>query len=846
MSLVFHLALRELRGGLAGFGIFLACISLGVAAIVGVGSVAHGLADGLSREGRTILGGDASFALIHRELSDAERAVLGGGGDLSSVATLRAMARRPDGTPALVEIKAVDGVYPLQGQTVLRPALAIQEVVAPLGGVFGLAADPLLMLRLNLTVGDRLLIGQLPMEVRAILDSEPDKLAGGIGFGPRVMISQEALRASGLVQPGSLVRWIYRVALTRGGAPVDEAGLKTFTDKVARSFPDAGWEVRTRSNVSPQFSKNLERFTQFLTLVGLTALMVGGVGVANAVRVFVERKRGVIATLKSVGATGGVVFALMLMQVLLVAALGIGLGMAIGAALPFILAALFGALIPFPFTPALYPGEMALGLVYGALTALVFALGPLGHAHDVPVSGLFREGVERDRRWPRKRYIAMISAAGAALISVAAIFATDQRLALIYIATCIAGFVLLRLVALGVMAGAKRLPRARSAEWRLAIANLHRPGALTSSVVLSLGLGLALLVALIVIDINIRDQLTRTLPGTTPSFFFIDIQNSQVKDFSAFLAARAGDAKIDDVPMMRGRITRLRGLAPEDIKAKEHVAWVLEGDRGLTYAERLPEGAALTRGAWWPADYSGPPLVSMDGEVAEGLGLALGDEIAVNVLGRTITAKIANLRKINWRSLGINFVMVFSPNTFAGAPATHLATLAFPGAPDNAREAALLKDVAGAFPAVTSVRVKDALDAVNTAVEQLAVAVRGASGIALIASVLVLAGALAAGQGARLYDAVVLKTLGATRLQLLKALVIEYAILGAVTALFGVLAGVLAAWFVVTRLMSLEFVQAWPAAGGVAGSAVVFTVALGLIGTWRVLGQKPAAYLRAL
>lgn len=841
-------ALRDLSGGLRGFAIFLACIALGVAAITAVGSTSRALTEGLAREGRVILGGDVSLALSHREANAPERAFLESRGAVSAVALMRAMARRDDGSSALVEIKAVAADYPATGAVQLDPPMPLAQALATRDGISGFVADAALPARLGLKIGDELQIGAARLRLAAVLESEPDKLAGGVGFGPRVLMSQQTFRATGLIQPGSLVRWLYRLSLNGAspGAQPDMAEVEQFTADAQKAFPDAGWEIRTRANISPQFSRNLDRFTQFLTLVGLTALIVGGVGVANAVRGFVERKKPDLATLKSVGATGGYVFTLSFVEVMLVAALGVVIGAAIGALAPYLVVAGFGASIPFPLAPAIYAREIAKGVFYGLATALVFALAPLGRAHDVPVSALFRDQIETDRTRVRLRYVLLTLVSGAALIGSLFVFTADRRLTAIYIGATFAGFLLLRGVGIGLMALARRLPHARRVDVRLAIANIHRPGALTPAVVLSLGLGLALLVALTLIDGNIRAQLRDSLPGQTPSFFFVDIQSAQAKAFDDFLKARAPDAKLESVPMMRGRIVRVKDQRAEQVSAKENAAWVLEGDRGITFSATIPDGSRLAEGDWWPADYKGPPLVSMEAEIADGLGLKIGDSIAVNVLGRTIQARIANLRSVNWRSFGINFVLVFSPNTFAGAPHTALATVTFPKATEPARELALLADAARDFPAITSVRVKDALDAVNAVVAQLAVAVRGASSVALIASVLVLAGALAAGQRSRIYDAVVLKTLGATRGRLLRALVIEYAVLGAATGLFAVLAGAAAAQAIVTRVMKLDFVWLWPQTIGAAGAALVLTIVLGLIGTWRVLGQRPAAYLRDL
>jgi putative ABC transport system permease protein len=842
--LILRLALRELRSGLQGFGIFLACIALGVAAIAGVSSLSRSLTDGIGREGRRILGGDMAFSLLQREANPAELAFLASKGQVGAVAGLRAMVIAGDKGSALVELKAVDAAYPAVGVLETDPQLPPAELLAKNDGAFGAAADPVLLARLDLKVGDRVTVGDATIEFRASLTSEPDKIASGIGLGPRLLVSQDALAATGLVQPGSLVRWTYRLILPP--ALSTDAGLLQIEAEAGRVLPEAGWTIRTRTNADPRFAKNIERFTQFLTLVGLTALLVGGVGVANAVRGFVDRRRASMATLKSLGAPGGQVVALYMTQVLTIALIGIALGLVVGAALPFVVTALFGHLLPIPIAPTLAWGQLGIALLYGLLTALVFALAPLGRAHDIPVSGLFRDQVEPGRSWPRKRYLVALALSVAALVGLAVFAAYDRRIAIMFVVAAAASFGLLRLVALAIMAIARRLPRPRSTVARLALANVHRPGALTPSLVLSLGLGITLLVTLSVIDTNLTRQLQRTLPEKAPSFFFLDIPNARAAEFDGFLKRQAPTAHVERVPMMRGRLVTLRGVQVSQINASEEVSWVLDGDRGITYATTIPEGSNLTAGAWWPADYRGKPLVSFEAKVAEGLGLKLGDDITVNVLGRNITATIANLRQVEWRSLGINFVMVFSPNAFAGAPHTHLATVTFENGSDARTDAQILRQAAQSFPMVTSVRVKDALDAVNDIVSQLVMAIRGASSIALEASLLVLAGALAAGHRARLYDAVILKTLGATRARLLSAYALEYGILGMASALFGLLAGTLAAYLILTRVMNLGFSLDLSGALLACALAVLVSVGLGLAGTWRILSQKPAQYLRDL
>ncbi len=837
-------ALREMRGGLRGFYIFIACIALGVTAIAGVGSLAGSLADGLAREGRVLLGGDVSFSLTHREADAAERRYLDSLGVVSGNATMRAMARASDGNAALAELKAIDGAYPLFGTMNLMPEMTIADAIASNNGVFGAAADPLLLARLNLKTGDRITVGNVALQIRAAIDSEPDKLSLGLGFGPRLMVSEAALRASGLLQPGSVVRWHYRVRLPEQRA--DDSEIRELRADVTRRFPQSGFEIRTRTNASPALERNVERFTQFLVIVGLTALLVGGIGVGNAVKSHLDRKRDVIATMKALGASGQKIFAIYLTQVIVLAGIGGAIGVVLGAITPFVVVGIFGRIIPLPIEPAIHLPELILSFIYGLLTAVAFALWPLGKAHDVPVGALFRDAVAPQPSWPRRGYIAAVIATSALLGTMSVVLSYDKRVALIYIGVAAGIFLLLRLAAVGLMAIARHAPRARSTMLRMAVANIHRPAALTPTIVLSLGLGIALLVTVIEIDGNLQRQFTAALPEKAPSFYFLDIPSEQAGEFGGYVHGLAPQATLEDVPMLRGRIVSANSTSAENIKPKPDAAWVLQSDRGMTYTDEVPKGSRVVAGQWWRPNYSGPPVVSFEKRIAEGLGLKIGDSVTVNVLGRNITATISNLRTLDWESLGINFVMVFPPSVFAGAPHAHMASLTYPGGSTLDQEVAVIRDVANKYPMITTVRVKDALDAIGALVGNLVLGIRAASALTLLAAGLVLGGALAAGHRHRVYDAVILKTLGATRRRLIGAYLIEYLLLGGATAIFGVLAGSLAAWLITVDLMNLSF--RWLALPAILATlgAVAITVILGLIGTYSALGQKAAPVLRNL
>ena len=842
-GLALRFALREMRGGLKGFLIFITCIALGVGAIGGVNSVARAITASVASQGQTLLGGDIRFQLIQREASEREFAFLKAQGDLAVSANMRSMARLEDGSDqALVEAKAVDASYPLFGALETRPALSHGDLFGERDGVWGAAAPDLLFDRLGLKEGGRIRLGGATFELRARIVNEPDAVSDGFGFAPRLMVSMDGLRASGLIQPGSLVEHAYKIRLPAGAS---EARIGAISDEAKADFPEAGWSIRSRSNAAPSLSSNVERFSQFLTLVGLTALVVGGVGVANAVRAHLDAKRGVIATLKSVGASGGFVFSVYLFQVMIVAAIGIVIGLAIALAMPFAAGAALSSVIPVPAEGGVYPDALAMGVLFGVLVTLAFAILPLGRARDIPATALFREVGLEGRGLPRLPYLAAALGIAVALAGLAVWFSSDRRVALIFVGAAVFAFIVLRSVAVLVQWIARKAPAVRSTPLRLAIGNIHRPGALTPSVVLSLGLGLTLLVTLALIDGNLRRQIAGNLPERAPNFFFVDIQPSEVDRFSDLVAQASPKGTLTKVPMLRGRVIALNGIDVQQIQVPPEGQWVLRGDRGITYSETVPENATLSAGKWWPKDYSGEPLVSFSAEEAQEIGLKLGDTVTVNVLGRNVTARIANLRQVEWESMGINFVMVFSPNAFAGAPHAWLATLLDRDA-SAAEEAKILNEVTRAFPAVTSVRVKDALDIVNRLVGQLGVAIRAAAAVALIASVLVLAGALAAGNRARVHDAVVLKMLGATRGTLITAFSLEYMLIGLATAIFALAAGGAAAWFVVARIMTLPSSFLPDVAVGTVLIALLLTVGIGLAGTWRVLGQKAAPVLRDL
>ena len=837
-------ALRDLLGDPRGFGIFVACIVIGVAAISGVSGLSRALSQGLAREGRTILGGDASFALVSRELTPEQRAFLSARGQLADVVLMRAMARRTDGETAMIEIKAVDpDTYPALGALELEPALPLAEALARRDDADGAAVDPMLMARLDLKPGDTIMIGDGRFRLTGVVRSEPDKLAGGVGFGPRVLVTRAALARAGLVTPGAIVRHLTRVMLPPG---TSDAMVRAFAEEVARTFPEAGWESRTRDAISPQFTRNLDRFAQLLTLIALTALVAGGAGVANAVQGFVERKRRQFAILKALGAPGQRVFAIALTQIIMAAMIAILLGLAVGAAIPWLAAAGLREIARLPVSATLDAGGALTGATYGLLVTLMFALGPLGRVHEIPVAALLRDD-PRPARLGRYRLGAALAAIALALLVLVSV--SDIKFGLAYLGAAVVSFAALRGAAALIMRIARRLPHPRDPRLRLALTNIWRPGSVTTAFVVSIGLIQTLLVALALVEAAIHAELSRADAGVIPNFFFVDVPKARANEFNAFLSENAPGARIEHVPMMRGRIVEVKGVPVERLTVADDAKWALDGDRGVTFSVDVPANSKLVAGAWWSTDYDGAPLVSLEERVAAGLGLAIGDSIRVNVLGREVVARLASLRKVDWRSYGINFVMVFSPNVFRGAPYTELFTIACGADTPAARDlldSRLARETARRFPTIVAVRVKEALAAVDRIAEQLAYAARVAASVAIVTAILALASVVAAGRRARLHDAVVLKTLGATRGWLAIAYCFEFGIVALVASAIAVATGSGVACAIVVWLMKFDFTFPFATIAAIIAATLAAALSIGLLSTRRALAGRPGPELREL
>ncbi|WP_052071762.1 ABC transporter permease [Sphingopyxis sp. MWB1] len=827
---LWRIARRDFATRIRGLRLLAICLFLGVATLAAIGSLTRGITAELEVRGQTILGGDIEFELPQREASEAEMAAFRREGAASATVRMRAMASAPDGEALLAELKAVDAAYPLYGEMRLRSGA---RKGPPRPGHIWIGAD--LASRLTLGPADEVKFGDKYFRIEGIIAQEPDRLGEGFTLGPVAIIGLADLPATRLIQPGSLYESKYRIRLPAGVAPEEVA------DRLDEEFPDAGWDINDRSNGAPGTRRFIERMGQFLSLVGLAALVIAGIGVGNGVASYLNGKRPGLATLKVLGADSGTLLRIYGLQILAVALIAIGAGLVVGALAPAAVGWVAGDVLPVKPGLALYPLPLAVSAAYGLLIALAFALPPLAATRHIPAAGLYRATVGGAGRIDL-RTLAIVAAAFGAIVALAVGTAREPLFALSFIGAAIGLLLVLMAIGWAVRRGASLLPPPRRPLLRLALANLHRPGSATGALVVALGLGLTLFVTLAATQTSITAEVSRTVPQRAPSFFILDIPRDAEDRFRATVRQAEPDADINMIPALRGTITEFAGQRVDELEELPEGAWVLRGDRGLTYSPTLPEGSSLVAGRWWPRDYKGPPLVSVERDVAETLGLKLGDTLTVNVLGVEVQAKIASFRTVDWDNFGLNYVLVFSPGTFDAAPHNMVATVAV--GPEA--EAMLARSIPRAFPSASLIAVRDVVGQVTTLLTQMGQAIAVAASIAILAGIAVLIGAIAASRERRVYDSVILKLLGATRGQILGAQAMEYALLALILGALALGLGLAGAWYVVTQIFEFGFAPDPMIVGLtlVGGAGLAFVI--GIAGSWPILSAKPAQALRDL
>jgi putative ABC transport system permease protein len=828
-----RIARRDLHASFRGLRLLFVCLLLGVTTLAAIGSLTASITGELASRGQTILGGDVEVAMMQREATPEELAAMRGLGRVSATIRTRAMAQAGEAA-VLTEFKGVDGAYPLYGSLELANLRSSPQ--SPLDFARderGVLIDHSLAERLSLGVGSSLRYGEAEYRVAGIIAEEPDRVGEGFTLGPVAIASLEGLRRAQLLLPGALYESKYRLALRPGVTP-DQA-----IARLKARFPSASWELRSRDRAAPGASRFFERMGQFLSLIGLAALVIAGIGVSNGVGSYLGAKRDGIATLKVLGAASPDVARIYLLQVGAVALAGVVAGLVIGAALPPLIIASLGNLLPVAPEAGLHLTPLALAAAYGLLIAAAFALPPLARAKTLPAAAQFRTLVEGGR-WIGWTTAAQVALAGAAVAGLAIWTAREPLFAASVLGAVMGTLVLLLGLGALIRFAARRLPRPRRPLLRLAVANLHRPGAQTVALVIALGLALTLFVTLAAIQTSLTAEITRTVPQKAPDLFVLDIPSTDRERFVAAVRAEAPGAKLNIVPTMRGTITEYGGTRVAELKQLPEGAWFLRGERGVTYSETPPQGSDVVTGKWWPRAYAGSPLVSLDREAAKVMGVGVGDTLTVSILGREITARIASLREIHWESMGFNYIMVFSPNAVRDAPHTLTSTIEL----DGGGEGAVARAVVRSFPSASVIPTAEVIGQVKTVLDQMATAILLSASVAILAGIAVLVGAIAASRQSRAYDSVILRTLGATRGQIMGAQAAEYGLLAALLAALALALGLAAAWFVIVQIFEFRWAPDWTTVLATLGGGAVLTLSIGLLGSLPLLRVRPAEALR--
>lgn len=836
LGLIWRLVRADLRDGLKGFRVFVLSLALGALVISAAGAAAQAFRDGLQAQSREILGGDALIEIPQRALAPEAQAWLAGQGRVARTIETRSMGQAGE-VRRLVDVRGYGEGFPLLGAVELRGGGALAPLLArqPDGRV-GAVVEPALLETFDLAVGDALRLGAGEVRITGVVEKEPDALGRGFALSPRVIVAETSLADLGLAGFGALYQTAYHVALLEG------ADLKDFRKGAEAASADFKGRIRDRDDAAPGLSGVIDQLESFLDFVGLAALLAGGIGVAGSVRGWLAAKRPAIATLKTLGASSVEIGAALLIQVALLATIASAVGAGLGALSPEIIAALAGDALPLKPAQEFYWGAALKAAGFATIGALAFSLAPIGAGRATPPSELYRGANGASRAPLPERLLGGVLALG--LAAAMAAFSASPQFTAILAAAAFGAFLLLSGLGLAIKALARRGARNARGVWRLALSGLGGPGSLAPSAAPALGLGAALLCALLQAQANLVAQVEQVAPERAPSIVFTEIPAAQAQAFDAAVFAITGpldQERYARAPIATARVAARNG-APIDVEAvEEGERWFVEGDLGVSTLAEAPRDQKILEGRFWPANAADVGEVSIEADAARGAGFKLGDRIGFEVAGAAVEATLTSLREVDWGGFGATFAVIFSPGVIDGAVTRHVAIARL----DEPEEEAVVRALAKPFPTVTILRVRDALSAAAELFRGLKLAIQAVAGVAVAAGALAVAGAVAAGARRRVYEGAVLRAMGATRGQALAAVALELALTGAAAAGVGAVLGFAAAYPLITVVFEATWSLEWALGLTAVGAAAL---ALGLAGAaagLAALSDPPARTLKA-
>lgn len=841
MTFILRMALRETRAGWRRLLFFFLCIAIGVGTMAALRSAIQNVRATLTAQARTLIGADIlissrdewpedALASVERITAGAVRART----DSVETATMARPADPSKGVARMVELRGVQRSFPLYGSVELAGGQPYSHALLESDGAL---VRPELLAQLDLRVGDALVIGGRPFTIRGTLLNEPGRRAGGFSLGPRVLIDYDALHDLGLLTVGSRAR--RQVLLKVGDERVDDV-----TERLRDAFKDTFVSVRSYRMTGDEIGEDLERAEGYLSLAGLTVLVLGGIGVSSVTRVFIDQKLKSIAVLKCVGAGTRQITSIYLVQVLALglagSVLGLGLGRLALAAVPETLGDPAGGVT---LSTALTWPAMGQAVAIGVLVSLLFSLVPLLRVRRVRPSLLLRHETPSGPRfdWTRAAAIAFVS------VVLAAVAAWQAGSLVVGAAVCV-GFAVVAAALYGaglvLVRGVRPFARSRRFAVRHAALHLDRPGNQTRVVLLAVGLGAFVLVGIRAVETSLFREVSIVFDETAPDLFLLDVQSDQREGVTRILRRHTGETP-RLLPVLRARVTQVRGRETnlegiEDVRGRGSLA----REYTITYRSTLEANETLLEGTFWDDRPPAEPEVSIERRIQERFQIHPGDTMRFEVLGRPVTARVTSVREVNWRdSRAGGFMFVFRPGVFEGAPHAYISPVRGPS--DAAARGRLQRDLVAAFPNVSVIDVREILEVVRGVVERVVLATSIIGGLVLATGVLILIGAVATTKFRRMQDAAVLKTLGASSRQIAALLLIEYGLLGAIAGTIGAAGGAALSWGVSRHV--LEIGWRFPVTESLAGVAATaaLVAGVGLAASLDVLRRKPLATLRA-
>ena len=790
------LSLRELKGSFNEFKIVMISIFLGVFIITAVGSLSKNLKHEINNKSSELLGGDFELSTTYQEFPIKIKEWLEKNGKTSLIVELRTMLTSNQSVGLkrrIVELKAVDQNWPLKGVPIIVPNKSINKSLKMNDNNNGALIDASLKNQLEIKVGDVLQLGKTKIQINGIIKKEPDRMFSFATFGSRLLISNATLKASGLVIPGSLVK--YKIKFIPNNKNIDLSFLNKFVQGTNIS-------IKNIKNSTNNFNSFIDKTSLFISLVGLITLLISGVGISNGVKGYLIKKIKNIAIFKALGAQNSIVFKIYFFQIIFIFLISIIPALIAGISIPFLLKTLISDSFLSTFEPFIFWEPIIISFLFGLIVCILFTIIPISKTYEIKPIQLLRLSAHHSLNNYSKKISALLLILIFALCFLIFKLTNDIKLSVYIFGVVLISFLILKGMTNLFFLSFRKLKFKIGSLLEIARKSLIRPDTFAKSIVISFSIGLALLITLNIIEESLEHKIANTINKQAPNYFLIDIQPNQINQVKALTAEFIGEDSLNAQPMLRGRVTAINNLKVENLKINKDVNWVLKRDRAFSWSNKIPKNVNIISGEWWPNDYTGPLLLSIGDKVAKGLNVKIGDKIQFNILGRNFEAEIFNTREIIWQNMDINFIFILSKNKIQNAPHSWIATTTNTNKEMNN---ALIEKIVSNFSNISSVSVEETYVAIKSILNLLITIVNSIAFITLLSGVIVLAGILNVSKKDKLYEVAIFKILGARPKKIIFLWLQEFLIIGLMASLISILIGMSVSFILVTYIFQIDY-----------------------------------------